>query len=130
MALLIDIKHPDWMQDDELRSELLGYYPEADIRIGADPGNPAEIEMLTVSAYHPGEALRYPNLQVIQKTGAGVNNILADEDLPESIQVVRLQTDTSGAEMRLRAAGAASPAPVSPTAGAFAVDFLSAPASR
>jgi glyoxylate/hydroxypyruvate reductase A len=99
MALLIDIKHPDWMQDDELRSELLGYYPEADIRIGADPGNPAEIEMLTVSAYHPGEALRYPNLQVIQKTGAGVNNILADEDLPESIQVVRLQTDTSGAEM-------------------------------
>ncbi|MFZ9037669.1 MAG: NAD(P)-dependent oxidoreductase [Gammaproteobacteria bacterium] len=99
MALLIDIKHPDWMQDDELRSELLGYYPEADIRIGADPGNPAEIEMLTVSTYHPGEALRYPNLQVIQKTGAGVNNILADEDLPESIQVVRLQTDTSGAEM-------------------------------
>ena len=99
MALLIDIKHPDWMQDDELRSELLAYYPEADIRVGEDPGNLAEIEMLTVSSYHPGEALRYPNLKVIQKTGAGVNNILADEDLPESIQVVRLQTDTSGVEM-------------------------------
>ncbi len=99
MALLIDIKHPDWMKDDELRSELLGYYPEADIRIGEDPGDLAEIEMLTVSSYQPGEALRYPNLKVIQKTGAGVNNILADGDLPESIQVVRLQTDTSGGEM-------------------------------
>lgn len=99
MALLIDIKHPEWMQDDELRSELLGYYPQADIRIGDEPGNLDEIEMLTVSAYHPGEALRYPNLKVIQKTGAGVNNILADDRLPEAIQVVRLQTDTSGAEM-------------------------------
>jgi hypothetical protein len=58
MALLIDIKHPDWMQDDELRSELLGYYPEADIRIGADPGNPAEIEMLTVTAGDPEDWCR------------------------------------------------------------------------
>lgn len=99
MALLIDIKHPDWMTDDELRNELLSYTPQADIRIGADPGNLDEIEMLTVSGYFPGEALKYPNLKVIQKTGAGVNNILADQELPESIQVVRLQTGTSGNEM-------------------------------
>lgn len=99
MALLIDIKHPDWLTDDELRNELLGYCPEADIRIGADPGRLDEIEMLTVSSYYPGEALKYPNLKVIQKTGAGVNNILADTDLPESIEVVRLQAGTSGAEM-------------------------------
>ena len=99
MALLIDIKHPDWLTDDELRNELLRYYPEADIRIGADPGRLDEIEMLTVSSYFPGEAMKYPNLKVIQKTGAGVNNILADTDLPESIEVVRLQAGTSGAEM-------------------------------
>jgi len=99
MALLIDIKHPDWMTDEELRRQLLDYYPEADIRIGADPGDPGDIEMLTVSSYYPGEALKYPNLKVIQKTGAGVNNILADADLPEAIQVVRLQAGTAGAEM-------------------------------
>lgn len=99
MALLIDIKHPDWMKDDELREQLLAYYPQADIRIGADPGDLDEIEMLTVSTYYPGETRSYPNLKVIQKTGAGVNNILADDDLPEAIQVVRLQTSTSGAEM-------------------------------
>jgi glyoxylate/hydroxypyruvate reductase A len=99
MALLIDVKHPDWMKDDELRAKLLRHYPEADIRIGEDPGNPDDIEMLTVSSYLPREALQYPNLKVIQKTGAGVNNILADPELPESIQVARLQTNTSGGEM-------------------------------
>jgi glyoxylate/hydroxypyruvate reductase A len=99
MALLIDIKFPQWLKDDELRTELLKFYPEADIRTGDDPGDPAEIEMLTVSNYLPGEALQYPNLKVIQKTGAGVNNILADQELPESVQVTRLQTSTSGDEM-------------------------------
>jgi glyoxylate/hydroxypyruvate reductase A len=99
MALLIDVKHPDWMKDEDLRSELLRQYPAADIRIGADPGDPDEIEMLTVSTYLPGEALRYPNLKLIQKTGAGVNNILADHELPEAVQITRLQTNTSGTEM-------------------------------
>jgi len=99
MALLIDIKHPEWMKDDELRAELLHLYPEADIRTGDRPGNLNEIEMLTVSSYFPGEALQYPNLKVIQKTGAGVNNILADRELPKEVQVARLQTDTSGNEM-------------------------------
>ena len=99
MALLIDVKHPDWMKDEDLRAELQRQYPEADIRIGADPGNPDEIEMLTVSTYLPGEALRYPNLKLIQKTGAGVNNILADDELPAAVQIARLQTNTSGTEM-------------------------------
>ena len=99
MALLIDIKHPFWLSDEDLRDELLVHYPEADIRVGAEPGNLDEIEMLTVSTYEPGEALRYPNLKLIQKTGAGVNNILADDELPEHIRVTRLDTSVSGAEM-------------------------------
>lgn len=99
MALLIDIKHPDWMTDEELRAQLLEHYPGADIRTAASPGNPDEIDMLTVSTYFPGEALQYPNLKLIQITGAGVNNILADLDLPGAVQVARLKTSTSGAEM-------------------------------
>jgi glyoxylate/hydroxypyruvate reductase A len=99
MALLIDIKHPHWMRDEDLRAELLRRYPQADIRVGAAPGDPGEIEMLTVSSYFPGEALRYPNLRLIQKTGAGVNNILIDAELPPEIAVARLDTSVSGAEM-------------------------------
>ena len=99
MALLIDIKHPDWMTDDELRTALLQSIPDADIRTGAAPGDPGDIEMLTVSTYLEGEAQRYPNLRLVQKTGAGVNAILADENLPPQVQVTRLETSTSGAEM-------------------------------
>ncbi len=99
MALLIDIKHPDWLSDEELREQLRPYAPQADIRTAADRGDLGDIEMLTVSSYVPGEALQYPNLKVIQKTGAGVNNILADDDLPASIRVTRLEATTSGREM-------------------------------
>ncbi|NNE62506.1 MAG: glyoxylate/hydroxypyruvate reductase A [Gammaproteobacteria bacterium] len=99
MALLIDIKQPQWLKDEELREQLLVYMPDADIRCADDPGDLEDIDMLTVSDYGKGEALRYPNLKLVQKTGAGVETILADESLPPSIRVTRLRTDTSGHEM-------------------------------
>ena len=99
MALLIDIKQPDWMKDEELQADLDKLYPGADIRCSAEPGNLDEIEMLAVSNYYTGEALRYPNLKLIQKTGAGVESILADESLPDAIQVARLVTDTPAHEI-------------------------------
>ena len=87
------------MEDEELQQDLLQLYPQADIRCGAAPGNLDEIEMLAVSNYNTGEALRYPNLKLIQKTGAGVESILADESLPDAIQVTRLVTDTPAHEI-------------------------------
>lgn len=99
MTLLIDIKQPQWLTDADLREQLLSYIPGADIRCGNDPGKPEAIEMLTTSSYQKGEALKYPNLKLVQKTGAGVEAIMADETLPQSVQVARLRTDTSGQEM-------------------------------
>ncbi len=99
MALLIDLKSPEWLPDEDLRLELLQLYPQAEIRVAADRGPLDEIEMLAVSGYLPGEALQYPNLKLIQKTGAGVNNILDDKSLPASIQLARLQTTTSADQM-------------------------------
>ncbi len=99
MALLIDIKQPQWMKDEDLREHLLYFMPEADIRCADNPGDPDDIEMLTVSDYTKGEALKYPNLKLVQKTGAGVESIMADDSLPESIRVTRLRTNTSGHEM-------------------------------
>ena len=75
MALLIDIKQPGWMEDEELQEDLVKFYPGADIRCSAAPGNLDEIEMLAVSNYNTGEALRYPNLKLIQKIGAGGESI-------------------------------------------------------
>ncbi len=99
MALLIDIKLPDWMKDEELQQGLLKIYPQSDIRCAAEPGNLDEIEMIAVSTYHAGEALRYPNLKLVQKVGAGVNSILADQSLPEPVQVARVKSETPGQEI-------------------------------
>lgn len=99
MALLIDIKEPQWLKDEELREQLLYFMPDADIRCAHDRGDLEDIEMLTVSDYRKGEALKYPNLKLVQKTGAGVESIMADDSLPRSIRVARLRTDTSGHEM-------------------------------
>lgn len=99
MALLIDIKQSSWMTDEQLRDVLQPLYPSADIRCAAAPGNPNDIEMLAVSTYHRGEALGYPNLKLIQKTGAGVETILADSSIPDQVQVARLRSDVPALEM-------------------------------
>lgn len=99
MALLIDIKQPEWMTDEHLRDVLLSLYPSGDIRCGAVPGNLEDIEILVVSTYIEGEALRYPNLKLIQKTGAGVETIMADTSIPNQVQVARLRSDVPAHEM-------------------------------
>ena len=53
MALLVDLKQPDWMTDEALRARLLELCPGADIRTAAAPGETVDIEMLAVSAYRP-----------------------------------------------------------------------------
>jgi glyoxylate/hydroxypyruvate reductase A len=55
--------------------------------------------MLAVSLYFDGEALLYPNLKLIQKAGAGVESIIADASIPESVQITRLRSDVPAAEM-------------------------------
>jgi glyoxylate/hydroxypyruvate reductase A len=99
MALLIDIKQPGWMEDEVLQVDLQKVYPQGDIRSASNPGNLDEIRMIAVSTYETGQALRYPNLKLVQKIGAGVNGILDDRTLPESIQVARLKTETPAHEM-------------------------------
>jgi len=87
------------MEDADLLDDLLKVDSEADIRCAADPGNLDQIEMIAVSSYETGEALRYPNLKLVQKIGAGVNGILDDESLPQSIQVARLRSDIPAHEI-------------------------------
>ena len=99
MALLIDIKQPGWMEDEELQADLQKIYPQGDMRTAADPGNLDEIEMIAVSTYETGQALDYPNLKLVQKIGAGVNGILDDKSLPQSIQVARLKSDIPARQM-------------------------------
>ena len=99
MAMKIDLQAPHWLPDESLRETLQAMVPEARIYTAADPGDADDIEMLVINKLKPGEYALYPNLKVIQKTGAGVETILADKSLPDSIEVTRVSTPAAAPEM-------------------------------
>ncbi len=99
MAMKIDLEAPHWLPDESLRVTLQAMVPEARIYTAADPGDAEAIDMLVINKLKPGEHALYPNLKVIQKTGAGVETILADKSLPDSIEVTRLSTPAAAPEM-------------------------------
>jgi len=99
VAVLIDLKHPSWTTDEVLLNDVRPLAPAVDWRVSQTAGDLNDIDMLIVSGYNPGEALNYPNLRLIQKTGAGVENILADTSIPAGVQIARSDAAGCAAEM-------------------------------
>lgn len=91
MALLIDIGHGGWMTEDELRDEVLVHVPGADVRTPDNIGDPTQITMLAVSQLRDDLPGRLPNLELVQKLGAGVETIVAHPALPDHVRVTRLK---------------------------------------
>ena len=91
MTLLIDIRQPDWLKEEALRDLLAPQLPGVEILLG-DPGpKAAEVTMLATVKLHAGMAASLPNLQLVQKLGAGVDGIVRDPDLPPEVRVCRLK---------------------------------------
>lgn len=64
--------------------------PDLDVRLWPDEtGDPAEIEYAVAWKPPAGELAKYPNLKVIFSLGAGVDHIMADDQLPD-VPVVRV----------------------------------------
>ena len=99
MALLIDVGHSGWMTAEDIRTELRRIAPHADIRTCDDLGNPAEIRMLAVSALRGDLLAQLPNLELVQKLGAGVETILRNPDLGAHMRVTRLKPDAPAREI-------------------------------
>lgn len=99
MALLIEIGQPDWMSNGELRDQLLPLMPDADIRCAPAFGDPSEIIMLACSRLPHDLPRRLPNLQLIQKLGAGVETIVGNPDLDPAVRVARLKPDAQAQEI-------------------------------
>jgi glyoxylate/hydroxypyruvate reductase A len=86
MAILIVCRGIDPKRYELKFAELA---PDLEVRCWPEHGPKADIRYALVWDPPPGELKTYPNLQVIFSSGAGVEHILSDPDLP-ALPIVRL----------------------------------------
>lgn len=98
MTILIDIHYQDWMDNADFRKEV-STIPDDQIRFYPDLGDPLEIRMLASDALRSGLLKQLPNLELIQKLGAGVDTMMNDPDLRSNIKIARLRHTTTALEM-------------------------------
>ncbi|KAK3284014.1 hypothetical protein CYMTET_8314 [Cymbomonas tetramitiformis] len=99
-AILVDLGNPDWIPDDNFQEFLKQHIPDADIRCASDPGNLEDICMIALN--RAPTALAYsslPNLQLVQRVGAGVDQVLADPALPGDVRIARLKPQAPAREI-------------------------------
>lgn len=99
MTLLIDTGISGWISNADLRKKVLAYAPDTDVRVPEDLGNPDDIRMVAVSDFSDDLPGLLPNLELVQKLGAGVETIVAHPALPAHVRVTRLKPDASAREI-------------------------------
>ncbi|MDA0222477.1 MAG: hypothetical protein O3A08_14490 [Proteobacteria bacterium] len=72
MALLIDIRASDWMEDGALRDLVAPLLPGVTIHCGPPDRKLTDVRMLATIQMQPGMVTQLPNLELVQKLGAGV----------------------------------------------------------
>lgn len=86
MAVIVKAGGAFEMWTQELRARL----PDVELREWESPGDPASVEVAVVFKPEPGSLRRFPNLKAILSTGAGVDGIMTDPDLPPGVPIARL----------------------------------------
>lgn len=99
MALLIDVGQDDWYSDAELRTLILEYDPALDIRTPDTIGDARDIRMLAVSNLRSNLPRNLPNLELVQKLGAGVETIVNHPALANHVRVARLKPEAPAREI-------------------------------
>ena len=99
MALLLDVRQPEWMTEEALRDQLQPLMSNVPIYCSLDDGPLDQVRMLAVVKLHSGIIDRLPNVGLIQKLGAGVESIVHNPELPAEIRVARLAPDTPADEI-------------------------------
>ncbi|WP_170761631.1 2-hydroxyacid dehydrogenase [Ruegeria lacuscaerulensis] len=93
MALLIETGLSDWISDNDIAREVQRLYPGTDVRTPSTLGDPSDITMVAVVGLNDDHPKRLPNLQLVQKLGAGVETIVGNPNLPVHVRVTRLKPD-------------------------------------
>lgn len=66
------------------------YQPDIDIQVYPNIDRPADVVMALLWQHPPGYLSTFPNLKLISSLGAGVDHILSDSAVPESMPIVRI----------------------------------------
>lgn len=93
MALLIETGLTDWISDDDIARDIQRQHPGMDVRTPATLGDPSEVTMVAVVGLDNDHPKRLPNLQLVQKLGAGVETIVSNPNLPDHVRIARLKPD-------------------------------------
>lgn len=96
MAILIMLNQVD---PTLLETHLKSHSDCPEVRIYPDVGNVDDIECVIVWKHTPGVLNDFPNLKLIASYGAGVENILSDPALPDSVPITRFVDDTLSDQM-------------------------------
>lgn len=99
MALLVETGLTNWISDDEIAGTLRNLDPKADIRTPDTLGDPAGIRMIATVSLPKGRPADCPNLELVQKLGAGVESIVTHPTLPAPVRVTRLRPDAPAREI-------------------------------
>lgn len=99
MALLLDVRDPAWMREDDLRDLLAPQLPGVPIYCGLAEADLEKVKMIAVVGLKPGVAAQLPALQLVQKLGAGVETIMQAADLPPQVRVARLKPQLAAQEI-------------------------------
>ena len=99
MALLIDIRASDWMEDGALRDLVAPLLPGVTIHCGPPDRKLTDVRMLATIQMQPGMVTQLPNLELVQKLGAGVETMLFDANLPVNVRIARLEPSEQAAEI-------------------------------
>lgn len=74
--------------------------PGIDLRMGADLGELADIDVAVCWFPVHGQLATFPNLKLVQSLAAGIDHVVADPDLPRHLPLCRIVDTTMAAGMK------------------------------
>ncbi len=99
MPILISVNSPNWMRDEDVYDLLRPLMPDATIHCGFPETPLDDVTMLATTEFNGDLVPLLPNLELIQKLGAGVETMAQNPDLPADVRIARLASENQAREI-------------------------------
>lgn len=100
MGILIDLKDKIWMEDSDLKQMISSDLPGISITCGEPKKILKHVIMaIGIKDFDKNTLKKLPNLRLIQKVGAGVENMVSNSNMPKHIKICRMSSKMQAKEM-------------------------------